>query len=230
MATVQRKRLSGRKLVLYGIPWSMYEQLLRVFEEKRRLRITYDRGALEIMTLSLKHERSKHLLGQLIVILAVEVVVAIAGFGSMTFKRRRKQRGLEPDECYWIRNEALMRDKDAYDVDSDPPPDLVLEIDIFASSLKRMAIYAALKVLEVWRWDGEKLQVHVLRPDGKYEIVERGCAFPFLKPADLVPFLALAAKVGETETLRVFRDWVNGRIANNSSEPAPPIPSNGQQA
>lgn len=225
MATVQRKRRGGRRLVLHGVPWNRYEKLLRVLEPARGLRITYDRGTLEIMTISMKHDRAKHLLGRLIEALADVMQIEIAGAGQMTFKRRRKQRGLEADECYWIQNEAVMRSKEEYDWDHDPPADLMVQVDISYSSLNRLAICAVLKVPEVWRWDRETIHVHVLGADGKYQTVERSSAFPFLKPRDLVPFLALAATAGETATLRAFREWVKARVADNWSDPAPPPPA-----
>jgi Uma2 family endonuclease len=127
------------------------------------LRITYDRGALEIMTLSPEHERLKHLLGYFILILVEELGWNMAGFGSMTFKRKRHQRGLEPDECYWIENELAVRGKDRIDLRRDPPPDLVIEIDWTHSSLDRLAIFAILGVPEVWRFDGKDVTFHVRR-------------------------------------------------------------------
>src|SRR5262245_6150653 len=101
--------LPAQQLRLDGVSWRAYEGLLRAFEDERRFRITYDRGKLEIMTLSAGHERPKHLLGLLVVMLAYELDINIAGYGSLTIKRRREERGLESDECYWIQNEAKVR-------------------------------------------------------------------------------------------------------------------------
>ena len=71
---------------------------------------------------------------------------------STTLRRRRKQRGLEPDDCYWIAHASDMRGKTAFNSRTDPPPDLAIEVDITHSSLDRMAIYAKLRVPEVkWR-------------------------------------------------------------------------------
>jgi hypothetical protein len=90
---------SGQRLVLGGVPWQSYERLLRVFAD-RHLRITYDRGALEIMSLSPEHERFKCLLSYFILVLIEELAWNMASFGSMTFKRKKRRRALEPDECY----------------------------------------------------------------------------------------------------------------------------------
>jgi Uma2 family endonuclease len=181
---------------------------------------------MEIMTLSPRHERSKHLLRRLIEALAEEMGLEIAGFGSMTFKRWRKKRGLEPDECFWIQNEALVRDKDIIDFEKDPPPDLVLEVDIASSSMNRMSIYTALGVPEVWRFHAHKLEVHVLGADGSYLVQELSRAFPFLRPAELLRFLELRKTQGEMGMLRAFREWVRAQIASGWPNP----PATPQQA
>src|SRR5262249_22952610 len=199
---------------LDGISWRAYEKVLNAFEEERHLRITYDRGSLEIMTLSARPERSKHLLGQLVIMLALELEIDIAGYGSMTMKRRLKQRGLESDECYWIQNEAKVRNLEKFDLRRDSPPDLVLEIDVAHSSLDRLEIYATLRVAELWRWDGETLEVRVLQADGRSEVQEYSLAFPWLRPAQLVRFLKMGLTAGETSMLRSFQVWVRKQRAS----------------
>src|SRR5262249_47617683 len=152
---------------------------------ERRFRITYDRGKLEIMTLSAGHERPKHLLGRLVEALTDELEINIAGYGSLTIKRRREERGLESDECYWIQNESKVRNLKKLDLRRDPPPDLVLEIDVTRSSLDRLGIYQALRVPEVWRWAGKKIEVRVPDESGQYQLRDYSLAFPFLRPAEL---------------------------------------------
>jgi Uma2 family endonuclease len=205
---------SEQKLVLSGIRWRAYERLLRVFDD-RHLRITFDRGILEIMTLSPQHERFKHLLAFLIAVLVEELGWNMTGFGSMTFKRRRQRRGLEPDECFWIQSEPLVRGKDRIDLRRDPPPDLVLEIDVTHSSLDRLAIYAALGVPEVWRFDGTTLQVYLLDSTCRHVESDRSRAFPFLPLAELTRFLAARSTQSETDLVRQFRAWARERIAAN---------------
>jgi Uma2 family endonuclease len=205
---------AGQRLVLSGVSWRTYERLLRAFDD-RHLRITYDRGALEIMTLSPQHERFKHLLGYLIAILVEELGWNMAGFGSMTFKRRKRRRGLEPDECFWIQSEPLVRGKDEIDLGQDPPPDLVIEIEWTRSGLDRLSIYAVLGVPEVWQFDGQNLRVQLLGPDGRYAVSQGSRAFPFLAMAELARFLGMRSAHSETELGRQFRAWVRERIAAN---------------
>jgi Uma2 family endonuclease len=211
-AVVQSAR--GRRLLLYGEPWVTYLKMLRAFDGRRSIRITFDRGALEIMTVPASHEAFRHLVGTLILLLAYELNISIRGRGSLTFKCRRKKRGLEPDECYWIQNEARMRAVKTFEWRKDPPPDLVVEIEISHSALNRLKIYAALGVPEVWRFDGVRILVCILGPDGKYVVQERSNAFPFLRPADLLPFVAQADTVGETGMADAFRAWVRQQATN----------------
>ena len=195
-----------QRLLLYCIPWKSYDAILHALDG-RHLRITYDRGTLEIMTLSFGHEFYKTLFARFIEIVTLELNLAMMPGGSTTFRRELMEKGLEPDECYWIANAALMQGKLEYDVDADPPPDLALEIDITSSSLNRMAIYAALGVREIWRFDGAALTVHHLRA-GKYKLRSRSRAFPFLPVQELLRFAKDAEGADQTSVMRAFTQWV----------------------
>ncbi len=202
-----------RTLLLAGEPWDTYVRLLKIFDERRHLRISFDRGNLEIMTLSPEHEGAKFLIARLLTALTEELGLPIAGYGSMTFKRRGKQKGLEPDECYWIQNEAKVRDlKKKFDPRTDPAPDIVVEVDIESSSVNRMGIYRTLKVPEVWRYDGTTLAFHLRGAKG-YVVSPRSLAFAGLLSDDLLPFLALRGQQDTNAIVRQFRSWVQRRIA-----------------
>jgi Uma2 family endonuclease len=220
MATVHTT--AGQSLLLDNIDWSTYTRLLRIFGKRPAVHLTYDRGMLEIRTLSPEHERLKHLLRRLIEALAEELGMSIAGFGSMTCRRRGRRRGLEPDECYWIAHEPQVRGKDRIDLRTDPPPDLAVEVDITHSSLDRLGIYAKLGVPEVWRLDDQGLTFHVLQAKGKYAAQGQSPAFPFVRPADVLSFLAQRGQLDETAILRQFRAWVRQQAGGNP--PAQPTP------
>ena len=159
------------------------------------------------MSVSRKHERGKKRLGRFVETLTEELEIDIASGGSMTCRNEELLRALEPDECYWIVHEPDVRDLDEIDLERDPPPDLTLEIEISRSMLNRMAIYAALKVPEVWRWDGENLTVHLLSSRGTYRVSKTSKAFPFLPLAEFANFLTRES-VSETKLVRSFRAWV----------------------
>ncbi len=207
------KRLPKHRIVLHGISWRDYELIGRVFQD-RPIRITYDRGRMEIMTTSRRHEFSKHRLRKLIDALVEEFGLEMSGGGSMTFKRKEQKRGLEPDECFWIQNELVMRSKEEFDFEKDPPPDLVLEVEVSRSALDRMRIYAAFGVPEVWRCTRQAVRVCRLI-DGRYEETESSLAFPNLNPNALLKFLEQHPDLGEVALIRQFREWIRQQIANN---------------
>ena len=137
--------------VLENIDWRTYTRLLRVFQERPGFRLTYDRGTLEIMSPRLEHEKPAYLLGRFIDVLTEELNMPCIAGRSVTLPRRRKGRGLGPDNCYWIANAPRVQGRRELDLRVDPPPDLAIEVDVPSSSLDRMSICAALGVPEVWR-------------------------------------------------------------------------------
>ena len=136
--------------------------MLKDVEEQPGIRLTYDRGLLEIMTPLDPHESYKKLLGRFVEALTEELDVEICSLGSRTCSREDLVRGLEPDQCYYIQNEQVVWDKEQIDLNQDPPPDLVIEIDITSSSINRLDLYADLGVPEVWRYDGRCLTIYRL--------------------------------------------------------------------
>lgn len=220
MATVSVPR--RQRLVLHGIDWRTYSRLLRVFDDCCRMRLTYDRGVLEIMSPLMEHESPADLLGRFVVVLTEELGLPIKAAGSTTLRRRRKARGLEPDRSWWIANESRVRGKMHLDLRVDPPPDLAVEVEITRSVIKRMSIYAALGVPEVWRFDGQSLTFEVLGPDGKYETRSHSLAFPQLTPADLLRFLPLLATLDENAVVAQFRAWVRQQLTGGGPRPGIP--------
>jgi Uma2 family endonuclease len=199
-------------LLLENIDWQTYTRLLHAFENKPSIRLTYDRGRLEIMSPRREHEIDNRMLDRLVFVLAEELGMEINSGGSTTYRRRRKKRGLEPDDSYWIANEPKVRGKRRINLNVDPPPDLAIEVDLTNSCLDRQSIYAALKVPEVWRLAGNSLAFLILGAGGNYT-EGTSLSFPFLKPDDLMQFLAMYDQVSEIALVRRFREWVRQGIA-----------------
>ncbi len=157
----------------------------------------------------LEHDDAGWFLGDLVFVLTEELGLPLKRGGSTTLRRKLRRRGIEADASFWIANAHRMAGRRRLDLRTDPPPDLAIEIDVTSSSLDRLGIYAALKVSEVWRLDGDELTFHALGPDGKYAAVARSLAFPQVTPADLVGFLQEARQAGdENLVIRKFREWV----------------------
>ena len=161
-----------RRFLLDGVSWQFYETCLAEIGD-RPIRLTYRNGSIEMMSPSEEHERFKRLLARLVDAATEELNIPIRSSGSTTWRKQELDAGLEPDNCYYIEHEAQVRGKREVDLDVDPAPDLAIEIEITTSAVNRMAIYAALGVPEVWRFDGQTLSIHGLAEDGAYHRLDR---------------------------------------------------------
>jgi Uma2 family endonuclease len=137
-----------------------------------------------------------------------ELGLEIYSLGSTTWRREDLQKGLEPDECYYITQEAQVRGKTSFDLYSDPAPDLAIEIDLTSSSLNRLGIYAALGVQEIWRYDGQDLKIYIL-VEGEYQQQEQSAVLPVLSRSDILRFLNKRSTLGENALIREFRQWLH---------------------
>src|SRR5947207_6710177 len=142
---------AGRWLRLSGVDWRMYTQLLRAFAERPGIRLTYDRGELEIMSPLLEHDDPAGFLGSMVLLLTLELGMPLKHGGSTTLRRRLRRRGIEADKCFWIANAHPMQGVGRLNLRLHPRPDLPIEVDVSRSSLNRLAIYPALRAPEVWR-------------------------------------------------------------------------------
>jgi hypothetical protein len=75
-----------------------------------------------------------------------------------------------------------------------------------------MAVYAAIRVPEVWRFDGEVLLIYQLGADGNYLVVEHSPHFPFVTGADLARFIQQRTQMDENSLARSFREWVREQL------------------
>jgi Uma2 family endonuclease len=194
---------------LSGISWQTYETLLEELRD-RRLRLTYNRGNLEIMAPSPEHERFKKVSGRFVETLAEELEIRIEPLGSTTFKHPELS-GAEPDECFYIYNIDAVRGKNRLDLTDDPAPDLVVEIDITSSSQARLLVYADLGVAEVWIYDGESLVIKQLQ-DGTYITSQRSQFFRNLPIPEISRFLKQVGTIDYLELVKTFRSWVRSQI------------------
>ena len=175
------KSPAEQRMVLENVSWGTYERLISEREERRKPRFSYDRGRLELMSPSGEHDVSSRLIALLVDMVAEGSGIDVENAGSTTFKREDLERGFEPDESFYFSENAarireLVRNKGDIVLDEgDPPPDLIVEVDITNPSLNKLPIYAALGVPEVWRHDGERLVILRLRSaEGYTEAGESG--------------------------------------------------------
>lgn len=209
MMTTTTLLLPEQRTLLKQVSWKTFINLLNDLGDNRSARLYYDQGVLEIMTPLGEHENNNRFIDDLIRTIADELNLNLKKMGSLTLKREELLKGAEPDSCYYLENEPLVRQKQNIDLASDPPPDLVLEIDITSSSLDKRPIYAAFGVSELWRYNGQKLEVFVLdQTTQSYQKSTQSLHFPWL-PLEIIPqYIRLSLVDGETATLKAFRRWV----------------------
>lgn len=198
------------RTLLTGVRWSTYRALLFDLGENSSKRLTYDQGSLEIMTPLPEHEINKGFLGRLVETTTEVLGLEIMSLCSTTLLREDLQKGIEPDECYYITNEALVRSKINFDFAVDPIPDLAIEVDITSSSLNRLEIYGALGIAEFWRFDGKRLFIYCLQ-EGVYKQQEMSQVLPILSKSVIEEFLLKRGKIGENAVLREFRQWLQNK-------------------
>ena len=195
------------RLCLSDVSWQDYERLGEIFRDRPNLRMTYDRGELEFMTLSNQHEFYKRILSRAVETLLDECEINFYAAGSMTFKREDLRHGAEPDECYWIANEPVMRGRVDYDPTRDPPPDLLVEIEVSQSILDRLDIFAALGVPEIWRLEEDKVTVWRLQPEIAYSKSAESPIFPGIPISELSSFIGSDPTRTSVRWLHEFRQW-----------------------
>jgi Uma2 family endonuclease len=203
---------AGHQLLMKDISWTTYKSILAELGENRSYRVSYSQGVLEIMAPLPEHEVAKVIIGDLVKALLEELDIECWSLGSTTFDKESMDAGVEPDDCFYIENEAKVRGKERINLEIDPPPDLAIEIDI--TSRTRFNNYQALKVPELWRWNGSRLEINVL-VDGIYVQTNQSRNFPNFPISQVIPEYLLRSKTdGRNATMKAFRSWIRQQIAS----------------
>ena len=212
--SLPQPRDSDRCILLSGVSWETYEALLADMGDSHAAHFAYDQGELEIMAPSYEHESIKGHIALLVNVLAEEFDIDIAGAGSTTFRRRDIAKGFEPDECFYIRHAETVRGKKDINLQEDPPPDLVVEIDITNPSLNKLPIFAALGIPEVWRYDGAQVIILTLTGNAYVKHPE-SAALPKVTSAMLTEFLTTSQQLKRTAWLRQVRAWAREQLSSS---------------
>jgi Uma2 family endonuclease len=203
-------RTVEHRTVLRDISWETYERLLADLADSSAPRLTYDRGTLDIMSPLPEHEVLRHNLTTLVEMVAEARDLDLLALGSTTFKREDLQKGLEPEACFYLVNAEQMRGRTQIDLRVDPPPDLVIEIDLTHSTLDKLLIYAQLGVPEIWRYRGKRVAILVLR-EGTYQEQPQSEALPGVDGDSLSTLLGEAPLLRRPLWLRKAREWAMHR-------------------
>ncbi|MDF5726117.1 MAG: Uma2 family endonuclease [Rhizonema sp. PD37] len=197
--------IGEQRVIFHHLNWQGYQQILQVISESRSAHLTYDRGTLEITMPLEEHEFYRELIGLFIRILVVEMGLKIKTMGSTTLAREDLDRGAEPDNAYYIQNQPQVTGK-TINLQQDPPPDLVVEVDITHTDINKPVLYASMGIPEFWRFNGQVWRIYQLQ-NGQYQEVENSPTFPLVPKIKLYEFLAQAQE-DEVATEKSLRQWV----------------------
>ena len=208
----RRRAAASTSLVFHDVAWDDYEAMLRIVGE-RRIRVTYDQGTMEVFMPPFGHDNDAYLLGRMVDMLTEELEIDMEGGGTTTHKRQDLGKGAEPDQCYWLRDNARrVRGKRELDLKIDPVPDLIIEVDVTRTSLDRIKIFAAMGVPEVWRSEGRTLQFLHLQANGTYRRRTTSRNFPTLPVSSVARFLQQGRTANKSAWIRSFRAFVRERV------------------
>jgi Uma2 family endonuclease len=169
------------------------------------------------MTTSPEHEEFKELLGKFVSLVAEELGIPHKSMGETTWKRMEVSRGIEADQCFYFRPAKLAaaanaKARGSRDVAHYPNPDLAIEVDLSPSELDRPGIYAALKVAEVWRFNGKELRIDRLSTRGRY-IATVGSKLLPVRAEQVRRWILEEDTSDHTAWLRRARKWVKAEIS-----------------
>lgn len=204
-------------VTFHDVSWDEYEELLEQVGEAPGLRISYDNGSLQVMTISSEHEKYASFISSLVTVIQLRLRIDILGFGSATMRKRKRKKGNEPDACFYVQTASVIGNRIQLDFETDPPPDIAVEIDVHHDSRSKFPIYAALGVPEIWRYDGKAMTIYLLAKAAAdidaslYFEQETSAALPILSAQILTETIERMRRDGELNALLAFDEWLQSR-------------------
>jgi Uma2 family endonuclease len=203
----------GQQLLLKELNWQKFETILSELGESRASRLSYSNGILEIMIPLPEQEKDKEIISYMVQFLLEVLNIDFEPLGSTTFKNERMNQAVEPDACFYIKNYQAVIGKNRLNLESDPPPDLVLEIDI--TSRTYLDNYRQLGVPELWRYTQSGLQINLLQ-EGEYIESLSSPNFPQIPIIELInQFVKQSQQLGRSQAIRNFKNWLTENIDNS---------------
>ena len=197
------------------VSWDEYEELLEQVGEAPGLRISYDNGSLRVMTISAEHEKYSDFIKSLIAGIRLRLQIDILAFGSATMRKPKRSAGHEPDGCFYVQTAQLIGNRVQLDFETDPPPDIVVEIDLHHDSRSKFRVYAALGVPEIWRYDGQAMTIYHVSDEGdgpRYVAGDTSTGLPMLSAQLLTEMIERMRRDGELSALLAFDEWLPSQV------------------
>lgn len=201
-----------QRVVIHGLNWQAYAQILDALPNQRCARLIYDQGTLEITMPNEDHDFFGRMIGRFIWILVEELdCFDLKTMGSTTMNYPALDRSAEADEAFYLQNQPQVKNRNG-NFAEDPPPDLVVEVDITHTDIDKNRFYASIGVPEFWRFNGQILYIYQLQ-GGEYVEVEASPTFPNVPKTRLYEFLE-QCRTSEVQASKAFRQWVQQEVQN----------------
>jgi Uma2 family endonuclease len=194
-------------VIFHQLTWEDYIELSEQVGETHRLRLSFNDGTLKVMSLSLEHEKYVFFINSMMTHIRLRLRINILFSGSATLRKQKKSKGNEPDAGFYVQSASAVGNRLDLNFEVDPPPDIVVEVDIHHASTDNDSIYAALGVPEIWRYDGVKMTILQLRGES-YVAAEASPALPVLTSAILTEYLERLRNDGEFAAILAFDEWL----------------------
>lgn len=207
----------GLPITFHGLNWEDYKNLQSVIgDDAGSVRVSFNRGMLQIMPTSTEHEHYIRLIERFITALTLRTRQRISYFGSATMEKGELYKGAEPDACFFVQRVDLINGKIHFNI-AETPPDVVVEIDVHHASSEKFEIYKAFGVSEFWLYDEQILRIYKLE-NGTYQEVEKSVALPILTATVLTEFLNRSQTIDQTEVVFEFDAWLETQLKQDSSK------------
>lgn len=200
--------LIEQSVILHGVSWQIYEQLMKEHENRSVPRFTYQNGELEIFMPSEKNEKLTRFFEIFVSAVIEELDSDAESLGSTTFKLESMQNGVEPDCCFYIQNVEKVKGIGKINLEIHPPPDLIVEVDITSPSINRFPIYADFRVKEIWQYRKHEVKIFVLSGK-KYLEKTESLALPKVTGEVLTKFITESETEKRSVWVKNIRNWIN---------------------
>lgn len=203
---------TGDQQVLWQrVGWDGFEAILQIQGDRSRPQILYLDGNVTLMSPSRVHERRNDRLGTLVREVFNALGIPCIPTRETLFRRGRDEAGVQPDDSFYFANLgpiAAKADDADIDLQTDPPPDLVIEVVHKNKADDAVEILRRLGVPEVWVSLHDRLQILVRGEDGRHVEAQRSLVYPFLSAAELHDWATRRDLPVMTEWTRALRRWI----------------------
>ena len=200
LVSLEKTQMPPGSVVRLPATWQEYQGLCDQRGDGSIPRLKYRNGEVLLMSPLPVHGRDANLLADIVKALLDRDGQEYDAFTPVTMTLPEES-GIEPDYCFYIDNWPAVSGKKRIDWRQDPPPDLVIEIDV--TSYSDVQDYLPYRVPEVWLFKNQQLLIYQLQ-EADYQLQTQSCYFPNY---DLSSAIARCMKIAyDRNTSAAIRD------------------------